>query len=210
MAHGSGVWAHSPLPRLWSGGAAGLRASQLRHAVEAWTPTSTSVARHPPVRERSPSPTTHLQRDAAPARLRPWRRAPRLRRGHDDVRLGAALGHVGVNAPRAVRAVAGDGSHQARDLVEQGSELGGVVHLAVGVAATIRSVSAGTAGCVLRQGQRLFAPHFSTNHSPGPRSFSPVLSTKRCMGPASSPTLPPSGWTGRAVRSRPSLVFTCW
>src|SRR3954465_10179560 len=53
-------------------------------------------------------------------------------RRNDDVRLGMALGHVGVNALLVVRAVRRDGGDRVRDLVQQGADLGGGVLVAVG------------------------------------------------------------------------------
>src|SRR3954470_22065958 len=48
-------------------------------------------------------------------------------RGHDDVRVRMALGHIGVDAVLVEGAVRRDGGDRLRDLVEQGADLGGVV-----------------------------------------------------------------------------------
>src|SRR3954462_4199485 len=72
---------------------------------------------------------------AVPLRRRSLGRLARHRRRarrDDDLRLGVALGHVGVNTFLIVRAVRRDGGDRVRDLVEQGTDLGGVVHVAVG------------------------------------------------------------------------------
>ncbi len=53
-------------------------------------------------------------------------------RGHDDGRRGMALGDAGVDAFLVVRPVAGERGDLAVHLVEQGTALGGVVHVAVG------------------------------------------------------------------------------
>src|SRR4051812_33088057 len=72
---------------------------------------------------------------AVPLRRRSLGRLARYRRRarrDDDLRLGVALGHVGVNALLVVRAVRREGGDRVRDLVEQGADLGGVVLAAVG------------------------------------------------------------------------------
>ncbi len=43
-----------------------------------------------------------------------------------------ALGDAGVDAFLVVRTVAGERGHRPRHLVQQGADLGGVVHVAVG------------------------------------------------------------------------------
>ena len=71
VVHGSGAWTQCAQPRLGSSRCGQIRASQLQHAVERWTATSTSVARRSSVRARSPSPITCFHRPmAASARAR--------------------------------------------------------------------------------------------------------------------------------------------
>ncbi len=50
-------------------------------------------------------------------------------RRDDDGRFGMALGNAGVDAVLVVSAVAGERGHCARDLVEQGADLGAVIDL---------------------------------------------------------------------------------
>jgi len=53
----------------------------------------------------------------------------RRARRHDDRRFGMALGDGGGNAVLVVSAVAGEGGHRSRHLIEQGADLGAVVDL---------------------------------------------------------------------------------
>ena len=69
-----------------------------------------------------------LRRRALRRLARHGRRAWR----HDDGRLGVALGDAGVDAVLVVRAVAREGGHGPRHLIEQGTGLGAVVHVVGG------------------------------------------------------------------------------
>src|SRR4051794_33712032 len=93
------------------------------------------------------------------------------------------LGDGVIDALLVICAIAGERGDRTADLLEQGTDLCGIIRLRlVSAAATIRPVSASTPRCSLRQDRRVLVPCFSVSHSLAPHSFTPVLSTSRWMG----------------------------